>query len=316
MVAAVCVLLQGRQRISRSPINDSQQTSSSSRLLILVVLLCSPLGQALGQVQTIWAAALAGDTVALQAAIDSGTDPNAWRSDGYAAIHLAAKQGQLASVKVLLANGASIEERDRKHAHTAVHKAAWASRLEVLVFLLAAGADPNPRDTDGDMIPLHWATDRRIAKLLLTAGANPDAADIYGETPLHTAASRKHAGVVAALLAGGANPNLKNDDGQTPLHIAAAWSDQAIVSQFREYLFIEPFASFGQAAEFLIRCVPSGTHGLVKLEKRKVELQRSSDLIDWHTIMVKDNLQSITHFKDSASPQKKPRSFYRARYSP
>ena len=94
-----------------------------------------------------------------------------------------------------------------------------------------------------------------------------------------------------------------------------AWSDQAIVSQFREYLFIEPFASFGQAAEFLIRCVPSGTHGLVKLEKRKVELQRSSDLIDWHTIMVKDNLKSITHFKDSASPHKNPRLFYRARYS-
>ena len=257
---------------------------------------------------------MAGDTVALQAAIDSGTDANARRSDGYAAIHLAAKQGQLASVKVLLANGARIEERDRKHAHTAVHKAAWASQPEVLAFLLAAGADPNPRDTDGDMVPLHWATDRRIAKLLLTAGANPDAADIYGETPLHTAASRKHAGVVAALLAGGANPNLKNDDGQTPLHIAAAWSDQAIVSQFREYLFIQPLV-FGQAAEFLIRCVPSGTHGLVKLEKRKVELQRSSDLINWHTIMVKDNLQSITHFKDSASPHKTPRLFYRARYS-
>ena len=314
MAAAVCIPLQSRQRISRSPINDSQQTSSSSRLLILVVLLFSPIGQALGQVQTIWAAALAGDTVALQAAIDSGTDPNSRRSDGYAAIHLAAKQGQLASVKVLLANGASIEERDHKHAHTAVHKAAWASRPEVLAFLLAAGADPNPRDTDGDMVPLHWATDRRIAKLLLTAGANPDAADIYGETPLHTAASRKHAEVVAALLAGGANPNLKNADGQTPLHIAAAWSDQAIVSQFREYLFIEPLA-FGQEAEFLIRCVPSGTHGLVKLEKRKVELQRSSDLISWHTIMFKDNLQSITHFKDSASPHKNPRLFYRARYS-
>ena len=315
MAAALCVPLQGRQRISRSPINDSQQTSSSSRLLILVVLLCSPLGQALGQVQTIWAAALAGDTVALQAAIDSGTAPKARRSDGYAAIHLAAKQGQLASLKLLLANGARIEERDRKHAHTAVHKAAWANRPEVLAYLLAAGADPNPRDTDGDMVPLHWATDRLIAKLLLTAGANPDAKDQYGETPLHMAASRKHAGVVTALLASGANPNLKNDDGQTPLHIAAAWSDQAIVSQFREYLFIEPFASFGQAAEFLIRCVPSGTHGLVKLEKRKVELQRSSDLINWHTIMFKDNLQSITHFKDSASPHKNPRLFYRARYS-
>ena len=273
------------------------------------------LGQALGQDEkSIWQAAAEGDTTAILAAIDSGVDANAKRSDGYAAIHLAAKNGQIPSIKMLLANGARLEKRDRKHAHTAVHKAAWANRPEVLAYLLAAGADPNPRDTDGDMVPLHWATDRRIAKLLLTAGANPDAKDQYGETPLHMAVSRKHAGVVTALLASGANPNLKNDDGQTPLHIAAAWSDQAIVSQFREYLFIEPLA-FGQAAEFLIRCVPSGTHGLVKLEKRKVELQRSSDLIDWHTIMVKDNLKSITHFKDSASPHKNPRLFYRARYS-
>ena len=101
-----------------------------------------------------------------------GTDPNARRSDGYAAIHLAAKQGQLASVKVLLANGASIEERDHKHAHTAVHKAAWASRPEVLAFYSQPGRS-NPRDTDGDMVPLHWATNRRILKLLLTAGPIP-----------------------------------------------------------------------------------------------------------------------------------------------
>ena len=87
--------------------------------------------------------------MALQAAIDSGTDPNARRSDGYAAIHLAAKQGQLASVKVLLANGASIEERDRKHAHTAVHKAAWAERRESACHQMAhlTGTIPTPHRT-------------------------------------------------------------------------------------------------------------------------------------------------------------------------
>ena len=85
--------------------------------------------------------------MALQAAIDSGTDSNARRSDGYAAIHLAAKQGQLASVKVLLANGARIEERDRKHAHTAVHKAVWASRPEVLAFLYSQPEPIQIRET-------------------------------------------------------------------------------------------------------------------------------------------------------------------------
>ncbi len=255
---------------------------------------------------------MAGDTVALQAVIDAGTDPNARRSDGYAAIHLAAKHGQLASVKVLLVNGARIEERDRKHAHTAVHKAAWASRPEVLAFLLAAGADPNPRDTDGDMVPLHWATESRIAKLLLAAGADPDVADIYGETPLHTAASRKHAGVAAALLAGGADPNLKNDDGQTPLHIAAAWSDEAIVSQLRDYLFLQP-AALGQAAEISIRCVPAGKHGRATFAKRKNELQRSANLADWETIASADNSQPVWVVKD-AVPKPGLRFFYRARF--
>jgi len=280
-------------------------------LWIVGVLLFASLSQA----KTIWEAAVDGDTVALQAAIDSGTDPNAKRLDGYAAIHLAAKHGQLASVRVLLAKGARIEERDRKHAHTAVHKAAWANQPEVLEFLLKAGADPNPRDKDGDMVPLHWATERRIVELLLIAGANPNAVDEYGETPLHTAASRKHAGVSAALLAGGADPNLKNDDDQTPLHIAGAWSDEAIVSQLRDYLFFEPLA-LGQAKEILIRCVPAGKHGQVSLPKRKVELQRSSDLLYWHTITTEDNLKPNIQLKDPISSQNSKKLFYRARYVP
>ena len=96
------------------------------------------------------------------------------------------------------------------------------------------------------------------------------------------------------LVGRGANPNQKTTTARR--HYTLRRHGRIKQQASLEYLFIEPLV-FGQAAEFLIRCVPSGTHGLVKLEKRKVELQRSSDLINWHTIMVKDNLQSIAHLK-------------------
>ena len=248
-------------------------------------------------------------------AIDTGTDPNTKRHDGYAPIHLAAKHGQQESLRLLLAKGARIDETDRKHAHTAVHKAAWFSQVNALELLLAAGANPSLRDTDGKMTPLHWASEGLIAGALLRAGANPDIPDQYGETPLHAAALRNHVDVVSALLAGGADPNLKNGDGQTPLHIAASWSNQEIVSQLQDYLFLSP-PLLGQTVNISVRCVPAGKYDQVSLAKREVELLRSSDLLQWEKTGSVSNLQSSLLFNDPKLPQSKKPVFYRARFAP
>jgi len=266
-------------------------------------------------VKTIWKAAADGDLTTLRMAIDTGTDPNTKRHDGYAPIHLAAKHGQQESLRLLLAKGARIDETDRKHAHTAVHKAAWFSQVNALELLLAAGANPSLRDTDGKMTPLHWASEGRIVGALLRAGANPDIPDQYGETPLHAAALRKHVDVVSALLAGGADPNLKNGDGQTPLHIAASWSNRAIVSLLQNYLFLSPLL-LGQTVNISVRCVPAGKYDQVSLAKREVELHRSSDLLQWEKIGSVSNLQSTLLFSDPKLPQSKKPIFYRAWFAP
>ncbi|KAF9616657.1 hypothetical protein IFM89_031521 [Coptis chinensis] len=43
---------------------------------------------------------------------------------------------------------------------------------------------------------------------------------ITGETPLHSATSRRHLGTVVYLLKRGANPNIADDSGFIPLHYA------------------------------------------------------------------------------------------------
>ena len=90
------------------------------------------------------------------------------------ALHLAAKQGDLAAVKALLAGGA---DPNARWAHwdsdlTALHLAALGNHPEVVRALLAAGADSAIKDSKHDANPLGWAEffqRREIADLIKTA---------------------------------------------------------------------------------------------------------------------------------------------------
>jgi hypothetical protein len=64
----------------------------------------------------------------------------------------------------------------------------------------------------------------QAALYLLQEGADPDEPDDEGGTPLHFAASRDHAGVVALLLEWGADPSRVTGASRTPLMTAAAES--------------------------------------------------------------------------------------------
>jgi ankyrin repeat protein len=57
--------------------------------------------------------------------------------------------------------------------------------------------------------------------LLLKLGANPNVGDnVYGDAPLHTAASYGRVDIARILLDGGADPNFQNHRNETPLHKA------------------------------------------------------------------------------------------------
>ena len=169
------------------------------------------------------------DIEAVQALLKSGSDANGADSRGETALHLAAKLGGLAFVKILLDAGANpnVQSQSRGEVgQTALHFAAFEGNIGTVKALLAAGADPNTRaKDDGEGAALHVAAYRGeradVIKLLIGAGADKNAALIGPElTALHFACKRGDQDSVKVLLELGADIDPKDMEGKTPLHHA------------------------------------------------------------------------------------------------
>jgi ankyrin repeat protein len=116
---------------------------------------------------------------------------NAYNSDGFFPLGLAAFFGHRETVQMLIARGADLAQVAR-----------------------------NPMKIQ----PLHAATasrDAAVVKLLVAAGAPVDAAQQEGWTPLHAAAQHGDLEMARALLAKGADPKRTNDKGQSAIGLAA-----------------------------------------------------------------------------------------------
>ncbi|GAB4815576.1 hypothetical protein N2152v2_002622 [Parachlorella kessleri] len=94
---------------------------------------------------------------------------------------------------------------------SALHMAAWQGDLATVEALLQSGAKPDVLDQYGSS-PLHgaaWQGHASVITALIQAGAPVDARDRDGVTSLHCAAREGRAAAVLALLAAGANPKLR-----------------------------------------------------------------------------------------------------------
>jgi len=118
---------------------------------------------------------------------------------------LAGKQDEVAR---LLAAGADVN--DEGDLGTALHVAAFQGNAATVTLLLNKGADIEKVKTSLGDHPLHVAVDYNqpeVVALLLARGAKVDAREASGRTPLHVAAFKKHDAAAVKLMALGADPN-------------------------------------------------------------------------------------------------------------
>jgi ankyrin repeat protein len=178
-----------------------------------------------------------------------GADVNATDVFSRTPLHYASSTGNIEVAKVLLANRADVNAKDRSYSSTALHLSALSGNTSMAKLLIENGADVNAKDKFGtplttafgnrDMValllnnkadvemkdedgfaPLHLAEDKETAQLLLAHGAKLDTTGYAGRTPLHQSAMRNRNDMVEWLCSKGAHVNALDSEGQTPLIIS------------------------------------------------------------------------------------------------
>jgi ankyrin repeat protein len=116
-------------------------------------------------------------------------------------IHDVARDGNLATIRLLLREGPGLVFSKNSLGDTPLHTSVASGQKEAAELLLANGAEVDAKNNYGST-PLHYAADynhRDLAELLLANNANVDAKDDKGYTPIDIAVVKGH-NEVAELL--------------------------------------------------------------------------------------------------------------------
>ena len=211
------------------------------------------------------------DSAVLQFLLDQGAEVHSRTNSGETPLHWAANSRtthresyRLTSaerVAILLDHGADVNARDLS-GNTPLHEAARWSSAQTVTLLLDRGADIHAESEEGTA--LHQAATRgdpEIVALLLDRGLDIEARNIYGQTPIFSAAQSYYGlEAVRLLLDRGANGRLKAipqdaerwEDwpphvGWTPLHAAVETKNTEMV-----LLLLEHGADVNAAADVVV----------------------------------------------------------------
>ena len=125
--------------------------------------------------------------------------------DRFSALHVASRNGQIDSARILLDSGAHVNPRN-SFEWIPLHEASWFGHLKLAQLLLERGADLNARIRDQDT-PVHLASHEghlEIVRLLLDHGADVNARGDKGLTSYQVATRCGHHGIAQLLLERGA----------------------------------------------------------------------------------------------------------------
>lgn len=143
---------------------------------------------------------------------------------------LAAQEGHIPVVQLLLAEGANIEAVNDT-IHTPLHFCAKNNHPELMPVLIAAGANIEARNCNAGT-PLVFAAyqgHHKCCKALLDAGADADTQDWLDNTPLMNALGVKSVKTVRVLAPKSNLTGVYNHMGQCALHFAALAGEPALL---------------------------------------------------------------------------------------
>lgn len=137
-------------------------------------------------------------------------------------IHEAAKNGDLAKVKMLLVKYPELINAKDETGRTPLHWACRGVHLEIVEYLIENGADVNARDNN-NITPLHSLAFRGqtdCIELLIKNGVDIGTKDASGLDALFYAAYGGQKGATEVLIRNGATINTRNKNGLTAADIA------------------------------------------------------------------------------------------------
>lgn len=148
-------------------------------------------------------------------------------------LHIAIDNNDIEMVKVLLKNGANLNEKYEKYKvgtrhrgsdQNALHVAISKNRIEMVKLFMSKGALLHTAGCEGKT-PLHMASRGRyeIAEMLLNSDEEIDVniVDDHGQTPLFSAIDARSFDCFQLLLEHGADVHVTDYNGQSLMHIAA-----------------------------------------------------------------------------------------------
>jgi ankyrin repeat protein len=194
--------------------------------------------------QAFWAAVEAGDPVVVAEMLAEWPDATGWQRDHVTlvgagpdefALHIAAKKGHLAIVKMLVAAGADIEAEDYI-GQTPLMAALEARQPAIAAFLLEQGADPR-HEASGGFTPFFLAAradDTASLQLLLDRGVDIHAVRQGGEDALVFAAAGEARNAIRFLIGKGIDADHRCDDGLTSADMALRMEKPDIAAWIRE----------------------------------------------------------------------------------
>jgi ankyrin repeat protein len=183
----------------------------------------------------LFAAAEQGDTATLTALLDAHPEKLHARKPPYAwtLLHIAAHNGRLDAVNLLLARGLDVNVREEGDNTYAMHWAAAAGHRDVVQRLIDAGGDVIGHGDDHGLEVIGWAScwdgcdddaHRAIVDLLLSRGARHH---IFSAIALGLASEVQR--IVGRDRSALSSRLTRSDNNQTPLHFAVRMNRPAMV---------------------------------------------------------------------------------------